>query len=169
MRSKRHRVRSDSASGKEFSSTSVFVTPMLDMAFQILAFFVFTYSPSAVEGQFPIALAQGEQGGDAPSKPDEKVATEEVTELKPTLFVEARAKEKGKLGSLRIRTPSGVTPITAAANAEDSTQALLVGLTNKLIELKAQNPTEDRITIEGTPSLHWDEMMKIIDTCRRGT
>src|SRR3954453_6965335 len=112
MRSKRHRVRAESAMGNEFSSTSVFVTPMLDMAFQILAFFVFTYSPSAVEGQFPITLAQGEAGGEAVNqKPDERVAAEEVTELKPTLFIEARAKEKGKLGTLRVRTPAGVTPI----------------------------------------------------------
>ena len=51
---------------------------MLDMAFQILAFFVFTYNPSAVEGQFPISLAQGETAGDKENKKtDEKVATTE--------------------------------------------------------------------------------------------
>src|SRR5688572_1991266 len=135
MRSKRHRVRSDSASGKEFSSTSVFVTPMLDMAFQILAFFVFTYSPTAVEGQFPITLAQGEAGGEkANQKPDERVATEEVTELKPTLFVEVRAKEKGKLGTIRIRTPAGVTPVNPPAGTagdEERTQGMLDNLRDK--------------------------------------
>jgi biopolymer transport protein ExbD len=171
MRKKRHRVHAESAMGNEFSSTSVFVTPMLDMAFQILAFFVFTYSPTAIEGQFPIALAQGETGGEKPNqKPDERVATEEVTELKPTLFVEVRAKEKGKLGNIRIRTPAGVTPVPApggVSDEEERTQGLLMALRDKLVELKAQNPTEDRITIEGTPSLHWNEMMKVVDVCRR--
>lgn len=171
MRPRRHRVHADSASGGEFSSVSVFVTPMLDMAFQVLAFFVFVYNPTSIEGQFPITLAQGEQGGEAPRmKPDERVATDEVTELKPTLFVEVRAKEKGRLGSVRVRTPAGVTSLAAPAEAADDTgrtQGLLDALSAKLLDLKTSNPAEDRITIEGTPSLHWDEMIRVIDVCRR--
>src|SRR5437870_4692776 len=104
MRRRRHRVSHESASGGEFSSTSVFVTPMLDMAFQILAFFVFTYNPAALEGQFPISLAQGETAGEKENKTDDKVATDQPTELKSTLFIEARAREKGRLASLKVGT-----------------------------------------------------------------
>src|SRR5947207_2085199 len=32
------------------------ITPMLDMAFQLLTFFLFTYHPSALEGQMELAL-----------------------------------------------------------------------------------------------------------------
>lgn len=32
------------------------ITPMLDMAFQLLMFFIFTYNPSALEGQMDLAL-----------------------------------------------------------------------------------------------------------------
>jgi len=32
------------------------VTPMLDMAFQLLAFFVMTYHPSDLEGQMDLSL-----------------------------------------------------------------------------------------------------------------
>jgi biopolymer transport protein ExbD len=170
MRRKRFRVHADMASGSEFSTTSVFVTPMLDMAFQILAFFVFTYSPTAVEGQFPITLAQGETAGEAPNvKPDQKVASDQPTELRPTIFVEARAKERGKLASIRIRTPDGMTMISPPVGGDeaDKSEAMLKSLAGRLVELKKQNPSEDRITIEGTPTLRWEELMRVIDVCRR--
>jgi hypothetical protein len=171
MRRKRHRVHADTASGAEFSTTSVFVTPMLDMAFQILAFFVFTYSPASIEGQFPIQLAQAEAAGEAPNaKPDEKVASEEPTELRPTIFVEARAKERGLLASLRIRTPEGTTMLAMPETGTDEltpAQLLLRSLNSRLVELKKLNPAEDHLTIEGTPSLRWEEMMHVIDACRR--
>ncbi|NBY02570.1 MAG: hypothetical protein EBQ87_11400 [Planctomycetes bacterium] len=32
------------------------ITPMLDMAFQLLTFFIFTYNPSGLEGQFDLSL-----------------------------------------------------------------------------------------------------------------
>lgn len=162
MRRRRHRVTHES-SGGEFSSTSVFVTPMLDMAFQIMAFFVFTYSPAAVEGQFPISLAQGETAGEKENKVDDKVATDQPTELKSTLFIEARAREKGRLGSLRV----GTTVIEPDASEPDHTTGLIKALGKAMLELKKTNPSEDRITIKGTPTLRWDELMKIIDTARR--
>ena len=34
---------------------AIIVTPMLDMAFQLLAFFVMTYHPSALEGSYKIS------------------------------------------------------------------------------------------------------------------
>src|SRR5438132_3412998 len=36
------------------------ITPMLDMSFQILSFFIMTYHPSALEGQIPGSLAPPE-------------------------------------------------------------------------------------------------------------
>lgn len=172
MRRRRKRVHSDMTTGGEFSSTSVFVTPMLDMAFQILAFFVFTYSPTSVEGQFPIFLAQGDSAGDAEKKIDEKAATDVLTELRPTIFVEVRAREKGRLGSLQVRAPGEKFPIIVPETVTDDVERssrMLSALSAKLAELKNQNPTEDRIVIEGTRTLRWEEMMKIIDACRRGS
>lgn len=164
MRKRRHRVKADSASGGEFSSTSVFVTPMLDMAFQILAFFVFTYNPAATEGQFPISLVQGETAGDETNrKPEDKVATDQPTELKSTLFIEVRAREKGRLDSIKV----GAVKIEADQSEPDHSEGLLKGLARELTTLKKNNPTEDRITIKGTPTLRWEEMMRVIDTTRR--
>ena len=136
---------------------------MLDMAFQILAFFVFTYNPSAIEGQFPISLAQGETAGDKEiKKTDEKVANE-PTELKSTLFIEARARERGRLGSIKV----GTTNVEPDSNEPNRTEGLIKALSKELLELKKNNPAEDRITIKGTPTLKWEEMMRVIDAARR--
>src|SRR5580765_6808733 len=49
------------------------ITPMLDMSFQILSFFIMTYNPSALEGHIPGSLAPPlEMSKKAPeNKPDE--------------------------------------------------------------------------------------------------
>jgi biopolymer transport protein ExbD len=161
MRRRHKRYNADG--GSEFSSTSIFVTPMLDMAFQILAFFVFTYSPTAAEGQFPISLVQGETAGDEEKKPDEKVSPDQPTELKSTLFIEVRAREKGRIGSIRV----GTTSIEPDPTETDRTEGFIKALSKEMLELKNSNKTEDRITIKGTPTLRWEEMMKVIDTARR--
>src|SRR2546423_15371968 len=44
------------ASGAGGVNLSLIITPMLDMAFQILAFFIMTYHPSALEGHIPGSL-----------------------------------------------------------------------------------------------------------------
>ena len=46
------------------------ITPMLDMAFQLLTFFVFTYHPSALEGQMELTLPAS---GEAQAKSQEDV------------------------------------------------------------------------------------------------
>ncbi|HMO36558.1 MAG TPA: biopolymer transporter ExbD [Gemmatales bacterium] len=163
MRKRRRRILQNPDATSEFSSTSIFVTPMLDMAFQILAFFVFTYSPTAAEGQFPIALVRGETAGEETQEKEDKVAPDEPTELKSTLFIEVRARDKGKIGSIKV----GGTTLEPDPNESDRTEAWIKALGTEMLRLKELNKTEDRITIKGTPTLRWEEMMRVIDTARR--
>ena len=39
------------------------ITPMLDMSFQLMAFFVFTFRPSPTEGQIAMSLPKDDGGG----------------------------------------------------------------------------------------------------------
>jgi biopolymer transport protein ExbD len=43
------------------------ITPMLDMAFQLLMFFIITYHPSALEGEMDLAMAKSKTTTGAPS------------------------------------------------------------------------------------------------------
>jgi hypothetical protein len=61
----------------------------------------------------------------------------------------------------------GTTSIEPDANEPERTDALIKSLAKEMLELKKTNPSEDRITIKGTPTLRWEEMMRVIDTARR--
>src|SRR5947208_10641882 len=47
--------------GSPGMNLSAIITPMLDMSFQILAFFIMTYHPSALEGHIPGSLTPPEE------------------------------------------------------------------------------------------------------------
>ena len=80
------------------------VTPMLDMAFQLLAFFVLTFRAPTAETHFvldlpttPLALP-GAPGGRAQSVPARSVDSD----LENDLWVRAEANDLGDLKSLRL-------------------------------------------------------------------
>lgn len=70
------------------------ITPMLDMSFQLMAFFIFTFRPAPTEGQIAMALPKMEGGADAlPSITDDKPQTY-------TVRVEAAA--NGTIGKMSL-------------------------------------------------------------------
>lgn len=75
------------------------ITPMLDMSFQLMAFFIFTFRPAPSEGQIAMTLPNIE-GGDsaAPSLMDDKPVTFVVT-------VDNGA--NGTIGNMTIREKDG--------------------------------------------------------------
>src|ERR1043166_8025317 len=83
---------------------SLIVTPMLDMSFQILAFFIMTYHPSALEGHIPGSLVPPEnfakKSKDANLYPKDNclsVADEELLpELQIAFTFKVKAIQKGQ-------------------------------------------------------------------------
>ena len=75
------------------------ITPMLDMSFQLMAFFIFTFRPAPSEGQIAMTLPNIE-GGDsaAPSLLDDKPVTFVVT---------VDNGPGGTLGNMTIREKDG--------------------------------------------------------------
>lgn len=70
------------------------ITPMLDMSFQLMAFFIFTFRPAPTEGQIAMALPKSEGGGQGmPS----------ITDDKPQVFVvRVEAAENGTIGKMSL-------------------------------------------------------------------
>jgi biopolymer transport protein ExbD len=78
------------------------ITPMLDMAFQLLAFFIFTYHPSDLEGQMdlslpaePVAQAHKPEQVDPTTKPDKNQDLELPADL--TVLVKQRDRARFRL------------------------------------------------------------------------
>lgn len=157
------------ASGSEmsFDSTAVFITPFLDMAFQILTFFVFTYNPTAMEGQFTIALAAGESAGE--KKPASPQVAPVETKAKPQITVIAYARPDGKLDGLEIVHGAGERIVVKprAAETDQPPEYFINALHKTLIELKKKYTTEDRIIVRGTLRMPWGLAMQLMDACRR--
>jgi biopolymer transport protein ExbD len=89
---------------------SLIITPMLDMSFQILAFFIMTYHPSALEGHIPGSLTPPEnpaiKGKDPVAPADPALSTDEKDlnpELDGAITVRVKAVVKGQEDAMKRR------------------------------------------------------------------
>ena len=126
------------------------ITPMLDMAFQLLTFFVLTYRPAPSEGQFSMNLlpAQPAVSMDAPAT-DANANNNDLPAGLKTLPVILRANGDGSLGQITIG---------------ENNVADLTALANEVKELFG-NPTLpfDQTILRTDPKLKYAEVMKVIN------
>ena len=126
------------------------ITPMLDMAFQLLCFFVLTYNPAPSEGQFSMNLLpeQPAVSMDAPAT-DAKADTSELPAGLKTLPVILRANDDGSLGE-----------ITLGENKVADLKALATEVKETF-----NNPTLpfDQTVLRTDPGLKWAEVVKVIN------
>ena len=130
---------------------------MLDMAFQLLTFFILTFKPMPVEGQVSLRLP--------PPQPmatvkDGQKAGEDVNNLNPvqginSLVISVFPTASGHLGTMSIgESPVGTT------NA----------LERRLKEVLSDKSSPfDQVLIQVGPSLRYEELMRVIDVCTRQT
>ena len=134
---------------KKQEEVEVQITPMLDMAFQLLTFFILTYHPAPTEGQFAMNLmpaqAVATTKDEGPSDP--KQSSDLPPSLK-TVTTTLRANDEGKLAAVTM----GDTPVQP-----DQVQAEVKRL--------YKDPTLpfDQALIQVDPKLHYSELMRIVD------
>jgi len=80
--------------GRTESRISLEMTPMIDVVFQLLIFFMFTFKIVSVEGEFAITMPAAEQGSAAPT-------SENLTAL-PDIEVRLSAAENGELAAIQV-------------------------------------------------------------------
>ena len=129
---------------------------MLDMAFQLLTFFILTFRPAPVEGQISLRLPppQGLVGGTAEAG-KESSETETPKGLN-TFVLTVYAKSDGSLGQIRIGESSPLPNVwrldreLASQFADDS------------------NPF-NQVLLQVASDLRYSELMKVIDVCTKQT
>src|SRR5438477_11186925 len=105
-----HRKKGHHVEGATGVQLSLIITPMLDMSFQILAFFIMTYHPSALEGHIPGSLVPPEnfakKSQDANINPNENLLSvppeELLPELQDAITVHVKAIQKGEEVGTRV-------------------------------------------------------------------
>ena len=131
---------------------------MLDMAFQLLAFFILSYKPLPIEGQISLRMPPPQAativaGGQAAGEDYKNVnPIQGLNTLTISIFADPR---DGSIRSLGV----GEAPIAG-----------LAALDRRLREVfsDAGNPF-DQVIIQVSDSCRYDELMKVIDVCTHQT
>lgn len=128
------------------------VTPMLDMAFQLLTFFILTYSPAPVEGQFAMNLLPAAPALDAAAAP---------TEVPPAGPVELPAALRTLTTSLHATPGGGLESIQIGENEPMNDLETLRAQAKAIFG--AQDQPFEQVLIEVDPRLQYAELMRVID------
>jgi biopolymer transport protein ExbD len=145
------------------------VTPMLDMAFQLLAFFILTYHPSDLEGQMQLALPANDAKAAHKQEqvaPDSASDREQTPELPSDLTVAVKTQNdgvnNGTISALTVEDRSGPTTIRPAG-----TEAVTEALTRYLNKAKdAVNPKAP-VRLVADSRLKWENVVAVMDACRK--
>jgi biopolymer transport protein ExbD len=131
------------------------ITPMLDMSFQLLSFFILTFRPMPTEGQMSVLLPKLEtteqpQPIDLPPQEGQK---DEYT-------ITLRASAGGEVALMSLKGPTGESPE-------------IRNLTDLLTQLNAITPSGDKgkanvaLTIEADNDLTYARLIEVMDMCRK--
>jgi biopolymer transport protein ExbD len=136
-------------------SVELNMAAMLDMAFQLLAFFVLTFRPSPVEGQISLRMPPAQPV--TPVRNAEQAGSDE-TNPNPvqglnSLVISVIPNSQGGIGSMAIG--EGVI-------------ATLGGLNDRLKTILSDQASPfDQVVIQVGSGLRYDALMSVVDICTR--
>ena len=139
------------------------VTPMLDMAFQLLAFFVMTYHPSDLEGQMDLSLPS-ENITQATNPEDvKKEAAPDKTkplELPANLTVSVRTQRdninNGLVSGIYLQDDAGNQQVDSLDKLRDELKRRREKVENK-----------ENIKIQADGKLKWSAVVEVMDICQQ--
>ena len=138
-------------------SVEMNLAAMLDMAFQLLTFFILTFRPAPIEGQLALNLPPPVPLTNV--RPDQKFGNGIGDVLSTdTLHLHVTADTHGSVSNLKVET----TPVIEGRLDEANIQRLDRHLQSLFT---AQHVPYDRVQINVDGRLRYGELMKIIDVC----
>jgi biopolymer transport protein ExbD len=139
------------------------ITPMLDMTFQLLFFFITSFNPADQEGQIEMALPS--EVIKATDKPDPQAAPDkDPLDFPVDLTVKVRTQldgvNDGEISALFIQNIEG---------KQEPIDGGLTGLRNYLTKRhqETQGPSKDNIKVQGDSKLKVKSLMRVMDECRK--
>ena len=116
---------------------------MLDMAFQLLAFFILTYQPAKVEGCIAIRLP-----------PPTPVTRPNDVAGGVSLQISVTANKNGGIAAIRVGEHP---PVTGLQDLEQKLHAIM----------KVSDVPFDQVQLKVSPTLEYENVLKIIEVCAR--
>lgn len=132
------------------------ITPMLDMSFQLLAFFIMTFrAASTLEGELDMFLPKaGEAKAKAPDDVDLSKTSDADIDQSSELTVVIEATAGGDLSKIMVKDKAASTPV-------DDVKALRA----KLKELRGELTNRANIKIEAESKLKYARLVEVMDAC----
>jgi biopolymer transport protein ExbD len=146
-------VRRRRSKGKE--EVELNLAAMLDMAFQLLTFFILTFKPAPVEGQITLRMPPPQSITPVPSGQEAGKDAQNTDPLKglKTLTISVLANPQGNVSQMMV--------------GEDVVGSLN-RLNDRLKEIFSNEGTPfDQVIIQCGPDLRYDALMNVIDVCTR--
>jgi biopolymer transport protein ExbD len=157
-------MRTRRAKGDPGPGVSLPITPMLDMAFQLLTFAIVNFHPSAFEGQMDLNLpSEADKAARAQQEADPRAAADkdDTIDLPSDLTVIVRTQQDGVhngiISALTVQETSGPKPIEGGLDE----------LLSYLLEAQKRVSNKDAIKIQGDGHLKWNAIVQVMDVCRR--
>lgn len=138
------------------------ITPMLDMAFQLLTFFIFTYHPSALEGQMELSLPGA---GEAKARDVKDVDPNKISDPE----IETPAQVMVVVKSQRDGVHDGVISQITVDGLSKTTVGGLRELKELLAKLKGHEELTNRegVRIQADSTLKWSCVVDVMDACKQ--
>jgi biopolymer transport protein ExbD len=130
------------------------ITPMLDMSFQLMAFFILTFKLMPTEAQLALTLPK-EDGG-----PSQVAPTIDPTQDEE-LIVQVYASDNGSLADITA------APRTGSFSLGQDTTALFKYLQDKATAARQENKPAPKLRLEIAERLNYQYVIKLIDEARR--
>jgi biopolymer transport protein ExbD len=148
------------------------ITPMLDMSFQILSFFIMTYHPSALEGHIAGSLAPPNDFAKTAkdNKPEDilqSVPEDQILELQDALTIMVSA-NGGVAGKVSLQRKTEPTPRQIADTGNMSWKEAKQILAAELKQISKEADTEKaNIKIAGDADLQQQFVLDVYDICKQ--
>jgi biopolymer transport protein ExbD len=157
------------------SKVMVPITPMLDMTFQLLFFFLLNYHPTAAEGQMDLALPteKPKVSQTNESRPIENALSEDPEKLdeppEVTVIVKSvkgdDSERSGQISAISVQLKEGTTPIELPEGG--TVKELMKELQEHLAKVRETVGNKTDIMMKGDRSLKWQYVVKVRDACEK--
>ncbi len=141
--------------GTDFVEPDLPITPMLDMSFQLLAFFILTFNPAPTEGQIALALPQ-DKGG-----PSNQIPSVVEADKPMHFIIRVSAADNGTIEKLTVQEADTVTPArdipASVAEFRDEVKRLAAQVA------QAKKPAGGKLTLEIGDKLLQEYVVQLVD------
>jgi biopolymer transport protein ExbD len=137
------------------------VTPMLDMTFQLLFYFVINFKPPIAEGQIDLSLPKEEEGKPLQA-PEDKLDQDKADEYRITAHAIPGAKS-GEIDYIEFKVKDLKPDTFSGARMYDDLKKAIQAIPKPAEGSKAKPPV---LKIESDNRLKYSELLRLMNLCR---